>query len=176
MNEVKAYQIGDEVVLRGNSVVDDILKVVGMRKMVESDLMAYKVKFPNGCVGWYDETQLSLKPYLNKKRMKDNKLIAEFWGMVLGEDGTMYYDDVENLFPPTPFYKLKFHESWDWLMEVVNKIKRTDLSREMVMQGIDELITEIDDSFDFNIAITYDAVVKFIEEYNKVKRNELQSL
>ena len=29
-----------------------------MRKMVESDLMAYKVKFPLG--GWYDETQLSL--------------------------------------------------------------------------------------------------------------------
>ena len=54
-------------------------------------------------------------------------------------------------------------------MEVVNKIKRTDLSREMVMQGIDELITEIDDSFDFNIATTYDVVVKFIEEYNKVK-------
>ena len=70
----------------------------------------------------------------------------------------------------------KFHESWDWLMEVVDKIKRTDLSSEMVMQGMDELITEIDDSFDFNIVTTYDAVVKFIEEYNKVKRNELQSL
>ena len=70
MNEVKAYQIGDEVVLRGNSVVDDILKVVGMRKMVESDLMAYKVEFPNMEVAEYDETQLSLNPYftLNKKK------------------------------------------------------------------------------------------------------------
>jgi hypothetical protein len=28
--------------------------------------------------------------------MKDNKLIAEFWGMVLGDDGTMYYDDAES--------------------------------------------------------------------------------
>jgi hypothetical protein len=27
-----------------------------------------------------------------------------------------------------------------------------------------------------NIEEVYDAVVKFIEEYNKVKRNELQSL
>ena len=108
--------------------------------------------------------------------MKDNKLMAEFWGMVLGDDGTMYYDDAENFFPPTPTDKLKFHNDWHWLIKVVDKIKRTDLSREMVMQGIDELITEIDDSFDFNIAITYDAVVKFIEEYNKVKRNELQSL
>ena len=34
--------------------------------------------------------------------MKENKLIAEFWGMVLGDDGTIYYDDVENFFPPTP--------------------------------------------------------------------------
>jgi len=75
--------------------------------------------------------------------MKDNKLIAEFWGMVLGEDGTMYYDDAENYFPPTPIDKLRFHTSWDWLTKVVDKIKRTDLSREMVMQGIDELILRL---------------------------------
>jgi len=91
--------------------------------------------------------------------MKENKLIAEFMdvNLIEGQRGD-------------------YHTSWDWLMPVVEKIKRTDLSREMVMQGIDELINDIDDSFDFNIAITYNAVVKFIEEYNKVKRNELQGL
>lgn len=70
MKEVKAYQIGDEVILRGNSVVDDILKVVSMRKMVESDLMAYSVQFPNGEVAEYEETYLSLNPFsaLNKKK------------------------------------------------------------------------------------------------------------
>lgn len=55
--------------------------------------------------------------------MKENKLIAEFWGMVLGDDGTMYYDDAENFFPPTPTDKLRFHESWGWLMPVVEKIE-----------------------------------------------------
>ena len=68
MNEV-TYQIGDEVILRGKTITD-VLKVVGMRKMVESDLMAYKVEFPNMEVAEYDETQLSLNPYftLNKKK------------------------------------------------------------------------------------------------------------
>ena len=49
--------------------------------------------------------------------MKDNKLIAEFWGMVLGEDGTMYYDDAENFFPPTPTDKLNFHNDWELVDE-----------------------------------------------------------
>lgn len=59
----EAYKIGDEVILRGNSVVDDILKVVSMRKKSGSDLMAYKVEFPNGEVAEYDETQLALNPF-----------------------------------------------------------------------------------------------------------------
>jgi hypothetical protein len=64
------YQIGDEVILRGNSTITDVLKVVGMRKMFESDLMAYVVEFTNMEVAEYDETQLSLNPYftLNKKK------------------------------------------------------------------------------------------------------------
>jgi len=63
------YQIGDEVILRGNSTITEVLKVVGVRKMFESDLMAYKVEFPNMEVAEYDETQLSLNPFkLNKKK------------------------------------------------------------------------------------------------------------
>jgi len=58
----EAYEIGDEVILRGNYTVKDVLKVVGMRKMFGSDLMAYEVEFPNGEVAEYDETQLSLNP------------------------------------------------------------------------------------------------------------------
>lgn len=58
----EAYEIGDEVILRGGSTVTDVLKVVGMRKMFGSDLMTYEVEFPNGEVAEYDETQLSLNP------------------------------------------------------------------------------------------------------------------
>ncbi len=98
--------------------------------------------------------------------MKDNKLIAEFWGMVLGEDGTMYYDDAENFFPPTPTDKLKFHTSWDWLIPVVDKCFQEEGKHYVIN---DALLT-------INIEEVYDAVVKFIKEYNKVKRNELQGL
>ena len=58
----EAYEIGDEVILRGGSSVTDILKVVGIRRMFGSNLMAYEVEFPNGEVAEYDETQLSLNP------------------------------------------------------------------------------------------------------------------
>ena len=58
----EAYEIGDEVILRGGSTVTDILKVVDMRRMFGSNLMAYKVEFPDGRVAEYDETQLSLNP------------------------------------------------------------------------------------------------------------------
>lgn len=58
----EAYEIGDEVILRGGSTVTDVLKVVDMRRMFGSNLMAYKVEFPDGRVAEYDETQLSLNP------------------------------------------------------------------------------------------------------------------
>ena len=56
------YNVGDEVILRGGSTVTDVLKVVDMRRMFGSNLMAYKVEFPDGRVAEYDETQLSLNP------------------------------------------------------------------------------------------------------------------
>ena len=61
-NLKEAYEIGDEVILRGGSTVTDVLKVVDMRRMFGSNLMAYKVEFPDGRVAEYDETQLSLNP------------------------------------------------------------------------------------------------------------------
>jgi hypothetical protein len=58
----EAYEIGDEVILRGGSTVTDVLKVVDARRMFGSNLMAYTVEFPDGHVAEYDETQLSLNP------------------------------------------------------------------------------------------------------------------
>ena len=70
--------------------------------------------------------------------MKDNKaekneIIAEFMEMELGDDKTMYYDDAENLHPPTPINELKFHSSWDWLMPVIEKIGTHTLSSTIEM-------------------------------------------
>jgi hypothetical protein len=89
--------------------------------------------------------------------MKENKLIAEFWGMVLGDDGTMYYDDAENFFTPTPTDKLKFDTSWDWLIPVVEKCFQEDGKHYVIN---DALLT-------INIDEVHEAVVKFIKEYNK---------
>ena len=111
--------------------------------------------------------------------MKDNKLIAEFWGMVLGDDGTMYYDDAENFFPPTPTDKLKFHISWDWLMPVVEKIECTTIDNNDNSDNFFNVMIEV---FECNInggnicicengntklEATYKAVVEFIKQHNK---------
>ena len=97
--------------------------------------------------------------------MKDNKIIAEFMGMELGDDKTMYYDDAENLHPPTPINELKYHTSWDWLMPVANEIIK---SRDE--QNADWDLTDLKYALQTtNIEYVYKAVVKFINEYNKRK-------
>jgi|TARA_R110002012_G_scaffold319816_1_gene541441 hypothetical protein len=93
--------------------------------------------------------------------MEDNTLIAEFMGMELGDDKTVYYDDAENLHPPTPVNELQFHTSWDWLMPVVYKILwlkgYEDESYEDIHNGLtNALLTQ-----------TYDAVVEFIKQYKQ---------
>ena len=74
------YNVGDEVILRGGSTITDVLKVVDMRKMFGSDLMAYTVEFPDGHVAEYDETQLSLNPFSSLEELEgevqtENKLL-----------------------------------------------------------------------------------------------------
>ena len=97
--------------------------------------------------------------------MRDNQIIAEFMGMELGDDKTMYYDDAENLHPPTPINELKYHTSWDWLMPVANEIIK---SRDE--QNTDWDLTDLKYALQTtNIEYVYKAVVKFINEYNKRK-------
>ena len=127
---------------------------------------------------------------------ENNKLIAEFWGMELGDDKTMYYDDAENLHPPTPINELKFHSSWDWLMPVVDKIERehkanfrikctwnefTDHSIHQVIVNIEQgemskdksciydskkIYDYVGDAVKDKSEATYKAVVEFIKQYN----------
>lgn len=110
---------------------------------------------------------------------KNNKLIAEFWGMELGDDKTMYYDDAENLHPPTPINELKFHSCWSWLMPVVKKINLLDDYRYTVY--IASMDTKIVDNISGNVIVEvdckhsidelrqslYEAVVEFIKKQTK---------
>lgn len=57
--------------------------------------------------------------------LEGNRLIAEFMGAVYKKDD---YDDFGYFFPenshsPTVLSALKYHSSWIWLMEVVEKIE-----------------------------------------------------
>jgi len=110
---------------------------------------------------------------------ENNKLIAEFMGMELGDDKTMYYDDAENLHPPTPVDELKFHTSWDWLMPVVEKIECTTTDNNDNSDSFFNVMIEV---FECNInggdicicksgntkhKAIYKAVVEFINQLNK---------
>ena len=76
--------------------------------------------------------------------IKENKIIAEFMGCT------------------NPFNELKYHESWDWLMLVVDRCFyiHHEYSDELSFLLNDALLTT-------NIDEVYNAVLKFINEYNK---------
>ena len=115
----------------------------------------------------------------------DNKLIAEFMGykvvykpkVVNGENFFEYID--ENGKYTYCHSLLKYNDQWDWLMEVVEKIESDERYDVEILQygtriiertktDLIEVVNNIADiSFDSKIEHTYDAIVKFINEYNK---------
>lgn len=79
--------------------------------------------------------------------MKENKLIAEFM-------------EYPNLGTKGDFSYLKYHKSWDWLIPVVESIER-------VHEGVPQELMNV--SLFSTIDEVYNAVVEFINEYNKTK-------
>ena len=92
----------------------------------------------------------------------ENKLIAEFMGME--ESNGEYYKRIYNSGDWIPLNELKFHTSWDWLMPVVSKITKDEkyLENEYRKNLMD--IVPYGQRED-----VYNAVVEFINEYNKNK-------
>lgn len=88
--------------------------------------------------------------------MNQNKLIAEFMGVVFHDDENQYYN-ADGLHIGNT---LQYHTSWDWLMPVVQKCYNEE-SEEMNNLGatadISMYLTDVD------ISGTYKAVVVFIE-------------
>ena len=90
--------------------------------------------------------------------MKDNKLIAEFMGVVypLLQNAIVINNEV------IQEGDLKYHTSWDWLMPVVQKCRSDDQN----LVGIDnwsEICLVLEEC---NLHDTYQAVVEFINGYN----------
>ena len=104
--------------------------------------------------------------------MKENKLIAEFMGVVFHDDENQYYNE-DGLYVGNT---LQYHTSWDWLMPVVEKIE--SLGYEVQIRNTDCIIFQLLDTIKYKPIVdissgngkkdsTYMAVVEFIKEYNK---------
>jgi len=78
----------------------------------------------------------------------DNELIAEF--MNLRSTGLSIYKESD----------YKYHKSWDWLMPVVQKCYKIDNE-----EGFDSLVDAVST---LDIDGTYQAVVEFINQHNKI--------
>ena len=89
--------------------------------------------------------------------MKENKLIAEFMG-IKNSNGIVFQDANTKEFHP-----IKYHSSWDWLMPVVENILNKSDDDELI-----ERFYEIQNVIP-NREATYQAVVEFINQYNKNK-------
>ena len=97
---------------------------------------------------------------------ENNKIIAEFMDythvLLPVSVGLEYYDGDE----------MEYHTSWDWLMPVVEKIE--DMGCEVVITNGECTISGADNCDYYVESIgknrrgaTYDAVVEFINQYNK---------
>ena len=100
---------------------------------------------------------------LNKNKMDNNKLIAEFMGLSIKE-GVSYYTDQDDMFfmgveVEEPY--LPFDEDWNWLMCVVDKIE------DYLSDNVGEVGYFDDGLVSNDIEVRYQAVVEFIKEYNK---------
>ena len=96
------------------------------------------------------------------KNIENNKLIAEFMGaeplyLIESVEYEMYevFDFIE-YGVLTMDDKLKFHTSWDWLMPVIDKCYQEHMSKHIA----DAVMTCDKDK-------AYQAVIEFINEYNK---------
>jgi len=117
---------------------------------------------------------------------ENNKLIAEFMGFQKTNIG--WYDSEEIMPPLSNTYdsntfdehELAFHKSWDWLMPVVEKIEDIECketSTELIgyhlydveiRQNVTTIHrTNIEETLGDKLFNTYNAVVEFINQYNK---------
>ena len=116
------------------------------------------------------------------KRKTDNELIAEFMGMTYGDpnDDSVMIQMTSQGNEVVPIESMKYHISWDWLMTVIDKIECTKTDDEDNSDSFFNVMIEV---FECNIngrdicicengntklEATYRAVVKFINQYNKI--------
>ena len=93
---------------------------------------------------------------------ENNRLVAEFMELEV-ENGLYYYTTSMDDYKTDTLY---FDSSWDWLMPVVNKIRSFDCKFDIEQIGVFDWDDEIS-HYEFDLDLTYNAVVEFINQYNK---------
>jgi hypothetical protein len=100
--------------------------------------------------------------------MSDNELIAEFMGFPLTKKSRTFSGTGHDI--EIPFMRWKYHESWDWLMPVVEKIEHegyeVDIYKNCCEIPTGDMIRTVEAS---KIEATHKAVVEFIKWYNATK-------
>jgi hypothetical protein len=119
--------------------------------------------------------------------IENNKMIAEFMGLKQGRPDEPvrwkhdWFDD-EGVINGHRNTHLLFHESWSWLMPVVDKIESIEDENRQAKYNVDilqcfvtiiendtsEEIVDIDR--DNKMTAVYEAVLEFIKWYNKQKQ------
>ena len=107
---------------------------------------------------------------------ENNKLIAEFMGITPNEEGVYRISKHEGYSE----CHLSYHKEWNWLMPVVDKIESIDedgFSYSIQVEYHSVVIWKHSDRFDSKRIIevngeskrstTYNAVVEFINQFNK---------
>lgn len=114
--------------------------------------------------------------------LENNKLIAEFMGITPNEAGVYHVSKHKGY----SLENLLYHTSWDWLMPVVEKIEsfqdgedgdsmrghlynfRIEQHFVYILDG-ESMDVIIEMNGDSKLDATYNAVVEFINQYNKNK-------
>ena len=108
--------------------------------------------------------------------MKENILIAEFMGMWADPiDKSVMIKMTTQGNEVVPVESLNYHNSWDWLMPVVERIETFGFefiiseNRVKIKQNTDHSIEELfhAETIGSKLNTTYKAVVEFIKEFNK---------
>lgn len=111
--------------------------------------------------------------------MEENKLIAEFMGLVRSSVVNKYWTEKNSEgIGIGELVGLQFHTDWNWLMKVVEKIENYNNGHTLVI--IEDERCHIDTQNGYNvdtvcdkkISAVYDACCGFIEWYNNNQLNK----
>ena len=116
--------------------------------------------------------------------IEKNIMLAKFSGFEVNDKigGVSFgFDDKGVILLPHPPSKkytngvcvdeLYFHESWDWLMPVVQKIYQIELDRSSYAHNCRETIECMFIVKGLSIERVYKVVVEFVEHYNKIQKD-----